>query len=93
MTYNQLKDNYTLIYYTAGLIVTHALYNGFGVSVTKYANSAQRSTMNSTKTILVWAFFLGFQGAGHENFLWIQLAGYVVLLLGTLIFNEILIIP
>ena len=68
-------------------------YNGFGISITKWASSAQRSTMNSCKTAFVWIFFLLYQGPGHENFMWMQLVGFWVLVIGTLIFNEILIIP
>jgi drug/metabolite transporter (DMT)-like permease len=75
-TFSQLGDNYWLIIFTVAMILTHAMYNGFGISITKYASSAQRSTMNSCKTAIVWVFFLVFQGPGHENFLWMQLVGF-----------------
>lgn len=92
-TFIQLRENYWLIIFLIGLIITHALYNGFGVSVTKYASSAQRSTLNSCRTIVVWGFFLIFTGPGHEIFSWIQLVGFIILIFGTLIFNEILVLP
>jgi hypothetical protein len=92
-TLRQLGDNYWLIIFMIGLLITHAMYNGFGVSVTKYASSAQRSTLNSCKTVVVWVFFLLFQGPGHEKFLWLQLVGFMLVIFGSLVFNEIIVFP
>jgi drug/metabolite transporter (DMT)-like permease len=92
-TFEQFGDNSWLILFTICLLITHCLYNGFGVSVTKYASSASRSTMNSCKTAVVWVFFLIYRGPGHETFLWLQFFGFIILILGTLIFNEIIVIP
>lgn len=49
--------------------------------------------MNSCKTAVVWVFFLLFRGPGHETFSWLQFIGFIILILGTLIFNEIIVIP
>lgn len=92
-TFSQLKNNYVLCVWVGMLCISHAFYNGFGVSVTKYASSAQRSTINSCKTVFVWIFFLSYTGPGHEDFLWLQLIGFCILVVGTLIFNEIIVIP
>jgi hypothetical protein len=35
-----------------------ASFNAFGVAVTKNASSAQRSTIDTSRTFLIWLFFL-----------------------------------
>lgn len=77
-----------------GVIVSIACFNGLGVAVTKYANAAQRSTIDTSRTLLVWGFFLFKPGdAGKERFIWLELVGFVMLVAGTLVFNEIVVIP
>jgi hypothetical protein len=71
-----------------------AFFNGFGVSVTKNASSAQRATIDTARTLVIWLFFLTFTIYGRrENFYWLQLVGFLFLIVGTLVFNEILIVP
>lgn len=65
-------------------------YNATGVMITKYASSTQRSTIDNSKTIFIWCVFLY---TGEEKFLWLELAGFILLLLGTLVYNEIIEIP
>jgi hypothetical protein len=45
------------------------------------------------RTILVWIFFLTIPTPIEEKFSWIQLVGFVFLVLGTLIYNEVLVLP
>lgn len=75
------------------MIFSISCFNAFGVSVTKYASSASRSVIDTSRTVLIWFFFLFYTGAGHEKFQWLQLAGFVILVFGALIYNEILVIP
>ncbi len=35
-----------------------ATFNAFGVTVTKNASSAQRSTIDTSRTVLIWIFFM-----------------------------------
>ena len=70
-----------------------AFFNAFGVAITKYASAAQRSTIDTCRTLIIWMFFIFYQGPGHERFIWLELVGFVMLVLGTFVFNEILIIP
>ena len=74
-------------------MISIAFYNFFGLSVTKYASAAQRATLDISRTVLIWVFFLLYPGQGKETFYWLQLIGFVILVLGTLVFNEIIIIP
>ena len=71
-------------------IILIAGYNATGVMITKYASSTQRSTIDNSKTLIIWFVFLY---TGEEKFIWLELAGFMSLLLGTLVYNEILEIP
>lgn len=70
-----------------------AFFNGFGVAVTKYASAAQRSTIDTSRTLLIWVFFIIYKGSGHERFIWLELVGFVLLVFGTFLFNEIIVLP
>lgn len=72
-----------------------ASFNAFGVTVTKNASSAQRSTVDTSRTVLIWLFFMTVPvpGVAKESFTWLQLFGFILLVIGTLVYNEILVIP
>ena len=67
--------------------------NGLGIIVTKYASAANRVTLQQTKNVLVWIFFLAYQGGGHETFKWLQLVGFIVMVAGVVLYNEIIELP
>jgi len=75
---------------TVGIIISIAFFNGFGVAVTKHASAAQRSTIDTSRTVLIWLFFLIL---GKESFHFLQLAGFILLVFGTLVYNEIITVP
>lgn len=72
-----------------------AFFNAFGVSVTKNASAAQRSTIDTSRTVLIWIFFLivPVYGVQQEHFMVLQLVGFILLVIGTLVFNEIVVVP
>ena len=70
-----------------------ASFNCLGVSITKYASAAQRSTIDMSRTALIWVFFLVYRGNSHEKFNWMELGGFILLIAGTLVYNEIIEIP
>lgn len=70
-------------------IFSIAFLNYFGISVTKYLSATHRTTIDATRVILVWVVSLII---GWEVFDALQLAGFIILLMGTAIFNEILLI-
>ena len=49
-----------------------------------------RSTVDTSRTLLVWMTSLAF---GWEVFLWQELIGFVILVFGTVVYNEVLILP
>ena len=62
--------NYILILLSIGICFSIANFNGFGVAVTKNASSAQRSTIDTSRTVLIWIFFLAvpIYGEHFEHF-------------------------
>ena len=71
-------------------IITIAGFNITGVMITKYASAAQRSTVETCRTLVIWCLFLLM---GKEKFLVGELFGFGLLVLGTLVYNEIIEIP
>ena len=71
-------------------IITIAGFNVTGVMITKYASAAQRSTVDTCRTLIIWCVFLC---AGKEKFMVGELFGFFLLILGTLVYNEIVEIP
>jgi len=83
---------FTLIMLICSVIFI-AAYNGFGVTITKHMSATSRTTLKQTRIVLVWLFFLCYQGKGHETFKPLQLVGFIILVTGIMLYNEILIIP
>ncbi|KAL4853473.1 Solute carrier family 35 member F6 [Chlorella vulgaris] len=57
------------------------------VLVTKHLSGAARATIDACRTLFIWLFALR---AGWERFHLLQVVGFVVLLSGTSVYNEIL---
>lgn len=91
--WDQMMDNKLIFALNFCVIASMSTFNSTGVAVTKNASSSQRATIDTSRTVLIWGFFLIYTGAGHETFQWLQLVGFIVLVFGTLIYNEILVIP
>ncbi|CAB4378480.1 unnamed protein product [Rhizophagus irregularis] len=64
-----------------------AFFNFFGLSVTRTLSATSRSTIDTSRIVLVWvvSLFLGW-----ESFSWFQVTGFVILVLGTFIFNNVI---
>ena len=56
--FRDFNANKTLILLSCFICISIACFNAFGVSVTKNASAAQRSTIDSSRTVLIWIFFL-----------------------------------
>ena len=55
----QLVQPATILACAIGVIFSIAFFNFFGVSVTKYSSPAHRAVVDSSRTVLIWIFFLG----------------------------------
>lgn len=92
--FHQMGSNLRILFSALGVICTIAFFNYFGVATTKYASAPQRSTIDTSRTVLIWIFFLTVNIPGaHEQFHWLQLLGFILLVIGTLIYNEIVTVP
>lgn len=81
------------------------IYNVAGVTITKYINSLARAIADVTKTILVWVFSILVTvqfGKEYPNYKWevlepviiiLQIVGFVFLVMGNLVYNEIIRLP
>lgn len=92
-----MYNNNLILVLTIGNLISVACYNSFGISVTKYSSSIARTTIDTSRTVFVWLLSLKELGmgpiGGKENFEFVQLLGFILLSLGSPIFNEILVIP
>jgi len=79
-----------LLAYSLGSVISIAFFNFFGVSITKHLNAATRMVLDSLRTVIVWAVSLILK---WEKFCYINVIGFIVLVAGTVVFNEIVYIP
>jgi len=85
-----MQDFPILMLYSFVIIVSIGTFNACGVNVTKYASCAQRSTIDTSRTLLIWIASVSF---GWEEFLPLELVGFFFLCWGTLMYNEIIVMP
>eukprot|EP00891_Asterochloris_glomerata_P001144 jgi/Astpho2/1144/Aster-07690 len=72
---------------TIGSIVSIAFFNFFGLSVTKSLSGAARATIDASRTLLIWLFSIQI---GWERFHFLQVLGFLVLVSGTSLYNELI---
>ena len=61
-------------------------FNFFGLSVTRSVSATSRSTIDTCRTLFIWIVSLGLR---WETFKWLQILGFVLLVYGTFLFNDI----
>ncbi|KAA0178425.1 hypothetical protein FNF27_00274 [Cafeteria roenbergensis] len=92
----QMGNNVIIPIATLGNVLSIAGFNFFGISVTKHLNAATRMVLDSVRTIVIWAVSVA---VGWDVIhlddpgFWTQLAGFFILLLGTVVYNSIVRIP
>jgi len=86
----QMGNSTPLLLFIIGNLFSIAFFNYFGVSITKYVSATTRMVIDSIRTIVIWGWSMIF---GLQEFQWLQLVGFALLLTGTCIYNEILVIP
>lgn len=88
--FQQMASRPIIIFETVLSICSIAAFNSFGIATTKYASAAQRSTIDTSRTVLIWVLSASLGLQPWE--LW-SLVGFFMLAGGTLVFNEIIVIP
>ncbi|CAG8492233.1 9520_t:CDS:2 [Paraglomus brasilianum] len=64
-----------------------AFFNYFGLAVTRTVSATARSTIDTSRIVFVWMVSLLL---GWEIFSWLQVLGFVILVTGTFIFNNVI---
>jgi hypothetical protein len=93
--FRQLANNLSLAVYCILFIFSIGIFNFVGITIAKLLSSPARAVIDTIRTIVVWSFFLLpiVDAKNQEQFMWLQLIGFLFLILGTIIYNEILILP
>lgn len=91
----QLGANTSLLIYCILYICSIGLFNFVGITISKILSSPARAIIDTIRTIVVWGFFLLpiVDEKYQETFAWLQFIGFIFLIIGTVIYNEILVIP
>jgi len=82
----QISNSWKIALATVGNALSIAFFNFFGISVTKVMSASHRMVIDSVRTFVIWGVSLAL---GWEKFSPLQLAGFAVLLAGTILFQEI----
>lgn len=61
-------------------------FNFFGLSVTRTVSATARSTIDTCRTLFIWIVSIGL---GWETFKWLQILGFLLLVYGTFLFNDL----
>lgn len=85
-----MAENKWLIVMTGVSIIDISFFNYFGISITKYASAANRATVDILRILFVWIFSVII---GLEKFNGYLLPGFILLVLGFVIYNEIIVLP
>ncbi len=91
--FRQMGDNWKLMFAVITHVISIALYNFVGINLTQLVSSTARAIVDTVRTVFVWLFFLipspiRVEG-GEEEFHFLQFFGFILLIAGTLIYNEI----
>jgi len=86
----QLAHNPLLALAFSGTVISIAFFNFAGISVTKELTATTRMVLDSVRTLVIWAVSMGI---GWQNFFYLQLVGFMILLVGMMLYNYIIILP
>lgn len=84
----QITHSWQIATATCGTILSIAFFNFAGISVTKEISATSRMVLDSVRTFVIWIFSLAIK---WEEFQALQLGGFVVLLFGMCLYNDIIV--
>jgi len=88
--YLQIINNPLTATAILGNVVSIAFFNFAGISVTKEISATTRTVLDSIRTLVIWLFSLI---AGWEEYATLQLFGFILLVTGIMIHNDVLFRP
>lgn len=82
--WNQIISTPSVLWTSIAIAISIALFNGFGLSVTRQLSATARSVIDSCRTLLIWivSIFIGWEFLLFPTSL-LQLAGFAILVYGT----------
>lgn len=86
----QIGNNWQVATGVIGTIVSISFFNFSGISVTKEMSATTRTVLDSIRTFVIWGFSLMI---GWQKFSWLQLLGFIVLMMGMFLYNNVIIRP
>jgi len=86
----QMTHSWVVTIALAGTVLSIPFFNWFGVSVTKKINATTRMVLDSVRTFVIWGISLAI---GWQDFSYLQVSGFVMLIAGTLVYNRIVTLP
>ena len=87
---HQMNDNPAIIWVTLSFAISVGIYNVVGITTTQISSSSQRASIDTARIIVVWAFSVWL---GLEKFHWESTFGFAFLAFGTVVYNEMLVLP
>ena len=84
----QLAHNPLLLMAFCGTAISIAFFNFAGISVTKEMSATTRMVLDSMRTVIIWAVSIA---VGWQSFYALQLLGFVILITGMCIYNDIVV--
>lgn len=84
--FRQITTNEHILWSCLAIAISISLFNFCGLAVTKTISATVRSIIDTCRSIGIWAFSLAF---GWEVFNGLQLVGFIILVAGTFLFNDI----
>ena len=91
----QIWESSNIKIFLSMYVLSIAFFNFSGLTISKYSSATSRTIVDTLRTVIVWTFFLVMPFVPEdtkETFSWLQLLGFLVLILGSLIYNEILVL-
>lgn len=89
--WNQIINTPVVLWTSIAIAISIALFNAFGLSVTKHLSATARSVIDTCRTLLIWIISLGL---GWEKLLFpislLQFVGFGLLVYGTFLFNNLI---
>lgn len=84
----QITHSWQIATATGGTILSIAFFNYAGISVTKEISATSRMVLDSVRTFVIWGVSLGI---GWQKFQELQMGGFIVLVFGMCLYNDIII--
>merc|ERR1719481_25655 len=86
----QLAHNPLLALAFSGTVTSIAFFNFAGISVTKELTATTRMVLDSVRTLVIWVVSMAI---GWQNFFFLQLIGFCILIIGMMLYNDVVILP